>query len=139
MSRHKKEFLPPLFERLALDGGEMLDEDGMRVSVAEELALIFNTRSVTKRDEDAGPYAETFPPFFGFVDNTRSLFDNEVALKKRIQETIERYEPRLEAPEVVDLFYDQDHCAYQVVLKGQLVLGDRRVPATFPIKILDAS
>lgn len=140
MSRYKKkEFLPPLFQRLTLDGGDMLDEDGMRASVAEELSLIFNTRSVTKQDDDAGPYAATFPPFFGFADNTRRLFDNEVELKQRIQETVERYEPRLEEPEVVDLFYDQDRCAYQVVLKGQLVLGDRRVLATFPIKILDAS
>ena len=137
MARRKKEFLPPLFERLTLDGGEMLDEGGVRDSVAAELTLIFNTRSTVKQDEDAGPHAATFPPFFGFADNTRRLFDNEVELKKRICDTIILYEPRLEEPEVVELVYDQDRCAYEVILKGFLVLGDRRVPATFPIKILD--
>ena len=139
MPYRKHVFLPPLFERLTLDGGDMLDEDGVKQSVAQEISLILNTRTAMKKEEDAGPYADTYPPFFGFGDNTRRLFDDRSALKRSIAKTIERYEPRLQEPEVISLEYDQNKNACLILLKGFLMLGNKRVPATFLIKIADQS
>ncbi len=138
-TKKKGVFLPPLFDRLTLDAPDRLDEEGVKASVAKELFTLLNTRSVVRQDIDPkeGEVLSRYPPFFGFPDFSRALFENKEDVKKKIVQVVRLYEKRLREPEVESIDYHQEKRTYSVCLKGFLMLGDRRVPVTFPIDVIN--
>ena len=131
-----KSFVPPLFDRLKLEGCEPLDTKGMRRSVARDLSLLFNSRAPAQPQDDDDLLA-TYPPFFGVPDFSAPVFQNPAYLKKVICQCVERYEPRVKSCEVLSIEHNKKDRTLSIVLAGDVFLGEQRIKMTFPIQVQD--
>lgn len=131
-----KSFAPPLFDRLKLDGCESLDAEGVRRSVAKELALLFNSRAPAQPKDD-DPLLATYPSFFGVPDFSAPVFQNPTYLKRVICQCVERYEPRVKNCDVLNVERNKSDRSLAIVLSGDVLLGDQRIKMTFPIEVQD--
>jgi len=136
LKRSKQQYAVPLFDRLQLDAPYLLDEQGVKDSVAREVAHLLNTRFVWHEEALEGEdHKGKYPLLHGFQDLASALSDNRAQLAARLQDLVLRHEPRLADLKVESLSYGQNRTSLHVVFSGTLLLGERRVAITFPIGI----
>lgn len=138
---------PPLFDRIKErdDGGnyhELLDENGLRESLQQELSIMMDSRvSVRKvRYEDHIFSIPVYgaPDFMGLVDF--SYFDAQnnsqwKDIQKYLKTAIEAIEPRLTRVVVRILQYDPEYQELYVEVHGQTNLGSSTQDVVFPMAL----
>ena len=133
LKKAKKQYLAPLFDRIAEGATTRLDEDGLKESIAKEASRILNTRLAYPLDEDDAMRDSTYPYAFGLDDFSHQALSNQPIMKEKICHLLRLYEPRLKSPEVTFFENDQKKAAIVIEVSGFMQLGERRVHFTFPV------
>ena len=74
--KNKKQYLPPLFDRLSDAGTQLLDEEGVQDSIAREVSLILNTRFVFSSEDLTDDAGYPHPFLFGFQDFSSRIVED---------------------------------------------------------------
>ena len=142
----------PLFSRLIDDEPHLASErivknllslDELKISIAQELEIILNTRiSAFEENRDAPgiPDYHLLPDFFGLRDF--SAYDIETdrgqaAIARKVKEAIMRFEPRLLNPEVTLLDIGPEKLSLKTQIQGEVLLGTYRHQVNFAIVLVD--
>ena len=141
----------PLFDRLAGSAAaddppvgsrdrRMLDRDGLKASIARELARLLNTRTSLAVEELGRRPRSTLD--YGLPDLSRfwpADTDSEAELARLMEATITAFEPRLARPRVAVERVVGRRRALRAVVSGSITLDAMIEPVTFPVLVEDGA
>ena len=150
--RHKKKKIikgapMPLFERLIDTKPQIKSEDkvqnfltlsGLRQSIANELANIFDSRIGSKVDlnERSKSSFALMPEQFGvrdFAALTAQSDSGKRAISSHIRAAILRFEPRLLNPKVRIIKAEKEEFSVNIAISGEVIIDDVRRKIQFPM------
>lgn len=140
---------PPLFDRLTDNDPTtlsenihdvLLDFEGLKASVEDELTMILNTRHSSKDKAKEATYDSlsdyVLPQFYGLSDfswfEVSSLAGRQ-NMAEEIAQTIEHFEPRFKNVSVKIIDINPHTLALEARLDGDITLGSFSKKVSFPI------
>lgn len=137
----------PLFERLVdtepkikseMQVKNILDEEGLKASIAQELRNIFDSRIGSEIDIPEGvnhDYIHT-PQQFGIRDFAALTAQSESgkrSIASHLRAAIERFEPRLKNPKVLVTVSNTEDFDIEVAISGEIFIDNMSKKIQFPM------